>query len=63
MLQSIRGLFGKDIGERKLIDVNESVRKALQILREELDYHRVTVRTQLAPLLPWPIAGGLHQLD
>jgi signal transduction histidine kinase len=62
MLQSIRGLFGKDIGERKLIDVNESVRKALQILREELDYHRVTVRTQLAPLLPLvPAHGGQLQ--
>jgi len=49
VLQSIRALFGKDTGERELIDVNETARAALRALREELDYHGVTTRMELAP--------------
>ena len=52
MLESVRLLFGKDTGQREVIDVNEAVHAVRRILRDELNYHSVTVRLHLAPGLP-----------
>ena len=52
MLESVRLLFGKDTGQREVIDVNEAVHGVLRILQDELNYHSVTVRLHLAPDLP-----------
>ena len=52
MLESVRLLFGKDTGQREVIDVNEVVHGVLRILQDELKYHSVTVRLHLAQDLP-----------
>lgn len=52
VLESVRILFGKDTGQQEVIDVNEAVHGVLRILRDELNYHSVTVRLQLAVSLP-----------
>jgi signal transduction histidine kinase len=62
VLQSIRALFGKDTVEYKLIEVNETARGALRVLREELDYHGVIARMELAPDLP-VVVGHAGQLQ
>jgi len=51
-LESVRILFGKDTGQREVVDVNEAVHGVLRILQDELNYHSVTVRLHLAPDLP-----------
>jgi signal transduction histidine kinase len=58
VLQSIRALFGKNTEEGELVDVNEVARAAVRILREELDYHGVTVRMELMPQLPRVVGHG-----
>jgi signal transduction histidine kinase len=59
VLQSIRALFGKNSGEHNdLVDVNDTARRALRVLREELDYHGVTARMELAPELPLVLGHG-----
>ena len=55
-LESVRILFGKDTGQREVIDVNEAVHGVLRILQDELNYHSVTVRRHLAPDLPLVVA-------
>jgi signal transduction histidine kinase len=62
MLESVRALFGKDTGQRDVIDVNEVVRGVLRILRDELTYHSVAVRLHLALDLPL-VAASSPQLQ
>jgi signal transduction histidine kinase len=61
VLQSIRALFGKNTGERELVDVNEMARAAVRVLREELDYHGVRVHMELVPQLPRVVDHGQLQ--
>jgi signal transduction histidine kinase len=62
LLESIRTLFGKDDGERGVLDMNGVVLGVLRILRDELRYHPVTVGTDLAPK-PLFVAGSAPQLQ
>ena len=52
VIDSMRAMFRKDMGERTELDLNDVVRDVLGLLREELDGHGVAVRMDLAEKLP-----------
>ena len=61
-LDSVRGMFRKDATfDQSLFDINELVREAVHVLRQEIDGLRVTVQLDLASQLPM-VSGHRSQL-
>jgi signal transduction histidine kinase len=62
VLKSVGALFRNTSPQQEQIDVNELILEAIQIMREELTRHDITVNTQLLDELP-PIVGHRGQLQ
>jgi signal transduction histidine kinase len=61
VLKSVGALFRGTNPEQEAIDVNELILEAIQVMRDDLTRHDITVKTQLTDELP-PIAGHRGQL-
>jgi C4-dicarboxylate-specific signal transduction histidine kinase len=62
VIKRIRALLAKDKAEHVEVDLNRAIREALALMRGTLQYHNVTVRTELAPGLP-RVTGDRVQLQ
>jgi C4-dicarboxylate-specific signal transduction histidine kinase len=62
VIKRIRALLAKDKAEYVEVDLNHAIREALALMRGTLQYHNVTVRTELAPGLP-RVTGDRVQLQ
>jgi signal transduction histidine kinase len=62
VIESIRAIFKKDLRNRTAIDVNELVRKVLTLAGDDLQRHRIAVRTETCEQLP-QIMGDQIQLQ
>jgi signal transduction histidine kinase len=60
ILDNVRELFGKGERRKNPIDVNKAVLAVLQIVREELDDHRVTTTSELATESPLVVGHGVQ---
>jgi PAS domain S-box-containing protein len=56
IIRSIRALSNKTDSDRAPLDINEVINEALALVRRELAAHRVSLRTELAPVLPAVLA-------
>jgi signal transduction histidine kinase len=61
IIDSVRDMFAVSPPDRGPIDVNDLAMQAVELMRIELETHRVTVDLQLAPELP-PVHGHRGQL-
>jgi signal transduction histidine kinase len=61
VLKSVGALFRSTNPEQEAIDVNELILEAIQVMRDDLTRHDITVNTQLADELP-PVVGHKGQL-
>src|SRR5262249_58842556 len=52
VINSIRSLFKMDVQAKARQDVNELIREVLELVRGEVENHRVSVRTELFDRLP-----------
>ena len=62
MIENIRTLFKRDPRTRTSLDVNNLIREALALVRDDLQTHRVAVQTDYNQSLP-PIEGNQVQLQ
>jgi PAS domain S-box-containing protein len=62
IIKKIRVLFTKDTSERHLMDVNETIREMIVLLRGEATRYNVSVRTELAGNLS-PVVADRVQLQ
>jgi signal transduction histidine kinase len=62
LIESTRAIFRKDVPNRTLLDINDLIWEALALLRDELQLHRVSVRTEPNEPLPW-VKGDHVQLQ
>ncbi|WP_249151505.1 MASE4 domain-containing protein [Bradyrhizobium liaoningense] len=62
VIENIRTLFKRDARTRTLLDVNNLIREALALVRDDLQTHRVAVQTDYNQSLP-PIEGNQVQLQ
>jgi signal transduction histidine kinase len=62
VIENIRTLFKRDARTRTSLDVNNLIREALALVRDDLQTHRVAVQTDYNQSLP-PIEGNQVQLQ
>jgi signal transduction histidine kinase len=62
VIRHVRALASKTDIEKVPLDINDIVRDAIVLIQRELTSHRVSLRTELAPLLPM-ILGDPVQLQ
>jgi signal transduction histidine kinase len=62
VLKNVGALFRSTNSEQEPIDVNELLREAIQIMRDELTRHGIVINTKLTDELP-PIVGQRGQLQ
>jgi signal transduction histidine kinase len=52
IIDGVRGVFKKDARNRTSLDINELIREALALVRDDLQKHRVSVQAELNEQLP-----------
>jgi C4-dicarboxylate-specific signal transduction histidine kinase len=52
IIARVRLVFKKGVTQRELVDVNELIREMIILLRNEISRHSISVRTELAEMLP-----------
>jgi signal transduction histidine kinase len=57
IIESVRGMFKKDSGERDLIDVDEIVLNVLALVKSEIRTKGISVQTDMPKNLPQVLAG------
>jgi signal transduction histidine kinase len=62
VIDSIRGIFKKDVRTRTSLDINELVRESVSLMRGELQMHRVSVQAEPNEWLP-RVKGDRVQLQ
>jgi C4-dicarboxylate-specific signal transduction histidine kinase len=62
VIRRVRALANKTSLEKLPLDVNDVVREVTALVQREIDSHRVSLRTELAPVLPM-ILGDRVQLQ
>jgi len=62
VIESIRAIFKRDVPTRNSIDINELVREAVELMRGELQTHRVSVQAEPNEWLP-RVKGDRVQLQ
>jgi PAS domain S-box-containing protein len=60
IIRSIRALPNKTDSQRAALDINEVINEALALVRRELLTKRVSLRTELAPVLPAVLASRVQ---
>jgi PAS domain S-box-containing protein len=60
IVRSIRALSNKTDSDRAPLDINDVINEALALVRRELVTHRVSLRTELAPVLPAVVASRVQ---
>jgi C4-dicarboxylate-specific signal transduction histidine kinase len=60
VIRSIRALSNKTDSHRAPLDINEVINEAVALVRRELVTHRVSLRTELAPVLPAVLASRVQ---
>jgi C4-dicarboxylate-specific signal transduction histidine kinase len=58
--RSIRALSNKAASQRVLLDMNDVINDVIALVRHELMSHRVSLRTELAPVLPVVLADPVQ---
>lgn len=62
VIARIRTFLRRDAAESGPIDINDMIRQVLALVRNEIEGHKTTVRTELAVALP-PVIGDKVQLE
>jgi C4-dicarboxylate-specific signal transduction histidine kinase len=62
VIDGFRSLFGKADEEQQLVDMNELIPEVLETLDSQLRDHRISVRVDLTPKLPF-VSGNKSQLQ
>jgi PAS domain S-box-containing protein len=62
VIQHVRALVNKTVGQKTPLDINEVVNDVITLLHYELASHRISLRTELAPALG-PVLGDRIQLQ
>jgi len=62
VIQHVRALVNKTVGQKTPLDINEVVNDVITLLHYELASHRISLRTELAPAL-CPVLGARIQLQ
>ena len=62
VIANVRAIFGKDRGERACVNVNSLINEVLRLIREELEGHGISVRSELIDGLP-EVVGERGQLQ
>jgi PAS domain S-box-containing protein len=60
VIRSIRALSNKADSQRTLLDINEVINEVIALIQHELLSHRVSLRTELAPVLPTVLADRVQ---
>ncbi|MGC1298642.1 MAG: AAA family ATPase [Alloacidobacterium sp.] len=60
IIDRVRSLYRKDSSHREMVDVNELIQEMIVMLREEVNRHSVTTRTDLAEGLPKVMADRVQ---
>jgi PAS domain S-box-containing protein len=62
VIQHVRALVNKNVGQKTPLDINEVVNDVITLLHYELASHRISLRMELAPAL-CPVLGDRIQLQ
>jgi signal transduction histidine kinase len=62
IIANVRAMFKKDPQDARPVDLNRVILTVLDLMRSELDKHKIEVRTQLSGRLP-PVTGHETQLQ
>jgi len=60
IIERLRSMYKKSLPQRELLDVNETVREMVVLLRGEANRYAVSIRTDLAPHLPKSMADRVQ---
>jgi signal transduction histidine kinase len=60
VVETIRGMFKKEIANRTLVDINDAIREVLTLLHIELEEHKVLTKTALKDGLPRVMADRVQ---
>jgi C4-dicarboxylate-specific signal transduction histidine kinase len=63
VIRSIRALSNKADTQRTPLDINGVINEIIALVRHELMSHRVSLRTELAPVLPVVLANRVQMLQ
>jgi len=62
IISRVRMLFKKGAPQRELVDINETIREMITLMRSEMTRHSISARTELGEDIP-PIVGDRVQLQ